>query len=238
MPEQSLLEKLRRLPENKKKTIVWGAVIIFGLIGLATYNLWRTAPPKESSTSVISDIDTALSETDSEFSNLADESNEQLQDIQKQNDKRADFSTNLSENEFLLEKEQEINGVAFTLRKALIDVDKTILWIKIANRTQDTVEFDPSTNAEIEHQGLVYIPEELVNITLREEYGAEGHSEITEEIVLDQDERIEGYIKFETVPQTGRLVINFDNFLNRESRKKWGYVFELDIDQLRVEKDQ
>lgn len=229
------LEHLRSLPLRQRKLIVFAITIFVGIIGLATYPLWRSGFHSWSTPSIVKKFQQDYKSDSGQFSNSIKQETNPVTEKQK---KENTFEKNLSDNEYFTNEEQNINSVAVNVRKVLLDADKTIVWFRISNLTNNAIQFDPKTNFDITSGGLTYLSQPLNNTTLATTYTTEeGQAEILSVQTLAAQSALEGYVAFQKLPKTtSTFTVHLRNMLNQDTIKKWSYSFLFDVAKLKQEK--
>lgn len=229
------LEHLRSLPERQRKFIIAGVVVFAGILGLASWPLWGSHITSFSTPSFLKNVGSGIQETKNSLKDVQNQA-ENLIDQKKQ--QVITFQTRLGENEFYTNEEQAINSVSVNVRKILIDPDKTIIWFRISNVTQNTIQIDPQSNIDITADGVTYLSQPLKNETLARSYSLEqGQEEIFDTIDLKGQNNTEGYISFQTLPtKTETFTLHIRNVVNKDTLKKWNYSFVFDTEKLQSDK--
>lgn len=232
---KKFLEHLRSLPVRQRKLIIISIVVFVGITALVTYPLWGSVKRGVSKPTIVSDIQNGISGVSNEVKTAqnATQEAENLSKTQQQN-----FETKLGDNEYFTNEEQSINDLAVNVRKVLLDKDRTIVWFRISNLTQNIIQINPESNFDITAAGVTYIAQPLNNETLTSKYKNEqGQTEVLTTETINPQTAVEGYIAFQAVPQKSEtFTLHLRNVLNKETLKKWSYSFTFDTEKLQDEK--
>jgi len=121
---------------------------------------------------------------------------------------------------------------AVTLQKIRLDPDKTVIWLQIQNESQNIITFEPSANSEGLYAGVELIPQLADDQDDYIELAKGGAEELMETITLEPDDWTLGFLMFDAIPLEGSVLFTFENFLNEDTRNKWDYTFEINLDKL------
>lgn len=226
-----MLRKLQNLPIRQKQTIIAVVLVLVLFAAIGTYGIWRTKVSIEPTNSLFPELAGTLSETkDGILQTTGNLTNEFAQQQKRLQEQERSFTEDLTENEFFINREVSTNNVAVNLRKMLIDPDKTVVWLKLTNNSENEVRFDPLSGIEAEAGKSLYLPTPLSNPQLQADYELEGYTELREAVVLAPQETLQGYVKLQTIPHQDALsgiTLLFTDFLNPTSSEKWDYTMVL-----------
>ncbi len=234
---KNFLEHLRSLPIRQRKIIIISVAIFIGLIALVTYPLWGSVKKGVSTPTIVSDIQNSLSGVSNEVKTAQNQTQdaENLRKTQQQN-----FETKLTTSEYFTNEEQSINDLAVNVRKVLLDTERTVVWFRFSNLTDNVIQINPESNFDITASGITYVAQPLNNEALATQYKDEqGQLEMLTTETIAPQSALEGYIVFQAVPQNNEtFTLHLRNVLNKETLKKWNYSFIFDTEKLKSEKTQ
>ena len=142
----------------------------------------------------------------------------------------------VSENEYLLRLQEDINGVAFELTSLRFEDDATYITMSIINRGGETVTFSPLTGTTLKQSGLVYLPKIVPSSSQSSAQQSTNEPQerepFTGALTLEGFDFIDGWLKFEALEQTGSLSVSFKDFENQSTLEDWGYDFAIALDEI------